>query len=264
MGNACGLLAGSPGPRAPPGATDLSSASGESMGQSEPRGEPFPEPPSPQWAADPRQAPPPCGGGAPVPAGAQPQLVAPGGVVHSRPQAAVVQGGCLPPAGFHPIGMVMSPGGVQGAAAAALGQAPVAADVPAGAADLGRGTGAAANTGLRPAAPERALSFASAEAQHRMQYAEAKVASLEQGVLAVQADWRAGRLQLIDARTQLAQLETQMKAVECKDIDDVQTGDLQSGKALVKGMRKDQLVRLERLFVAVEGLFKEFMHPPQH
>mmetsp|Transcript_16846 Transcript_16846/g.58787 ORF Transcript_16846/g.58787 Transcript_16846/m.58787 type:complete len:264 (-) Transcript_16846:76-867(-) len=263
MGNACGLLAGSPGPRAPPAATDLSSASGESLGLSEPRGEPFPEPPSQQWAADPRHPPPPQGS-VPLSAGAQPQLLAPGGVVYSRPQTAVVQGGGLPPAGFPPIGMVMSPGGMQGAAAGALGQAPVAAGVPVGADDLGRGTGAAANTGLRPAAPERALSFASAEAEHRMQYAEAKVASLEQGVLAVQADWRAGRLQLIDARTQLAQLETQMKAVECKDIDDVQTGDLQSGKALVKGMRKDQLVRLERLFVAVEGLFKELMHPPQH
>lgn len=105
---------------------------------------------------------------------------------------------------------------------------------------------------------DRSLSFPSAEAAGRLQTSEAKVAGFEREVDLVEQEWRGGFVAPGAARTRLAQLESAMKGVEARDIDDVQTGDLRSGKELVRAMRKNQLAHLETLFARVEGLFAEF------
>merc|ERR1719499_2948980 len=59
------------------------------------------------------------------------------------------------------------------------------------------------------------------------------------------------------AKTDLAQLETQAKCLETTGVDSVYTSELNSGKAEAKSEKKDQLARLEALFQRLEGLFKK-------
>jgi hypothetical protein len=56
-------------------------------------------------------------------------------------------------------------------------------------------------------------------------------------------------------KSELAQLETRAKQLETKGVDDVYTGELQSGKQLAKETKRDMLRRFEDLYLAMEDLF---------
>merc|ERR1712151_1214925 len=61
--------------------------------------------------------------------------------------------------------------------------------------------------------------------------------------------------ELADIKTELATMESQAKQLEGKGVDDVYTGELNSGKAEAKDQKKDMLRRLEVLFSRFEELF---------
>lgn len=105
--------------------------------------------------------------------------------------------------------------------------------------------------------PAGAFSFASAEAVARLAKTDVNVGSLESHVTTVEKQWRHGQIQTSEARSQLAAIEAQMKRIETAEIDDVQTGDLHSGKDHARSMKKAQLKSLEVLFERVEGVFNE-------
>merc|ERR1719440_962049 len=56
-------------------------------------------------------------------------------------------------------------------------------------------------------------------------------------------------------KSELSQLEAKSKQLEAKGIDDVYTGELQSGRHLAKHAKRDMLMRLELLFGKVEAVF---------
>lgn len=56
-------------------------------------------------------------------------------------------------------------------------------------------------------------------------------------------------------KAELAQLETKAKQLETKGIDDVYTGELQSGKQMAKHAKKDMLLRFEQLYTRVDDVF---------
>lgn len=56
-------------------------------------------------------------------------------------------------------------------------------------------------------------------------------------------------------RTTLAQLEAAANKLETKGVDSIYTSELRSGQVCAKEAKKAQIVRLEKLFVAIEDLF---------
>merc|ERR1712151_1317292 len=63
--------------------------------------------------------------------------------------------------------------------------------------------------------------------------------------------------ELADIKTELATMESQAKQLEGKGVDDVYTGELNSGKTDAKAQKKDMLRRLEALFQNFEAIFEE-------
>jgi hypothetical protein len=60
---------------------------------------------------------------------------------------------------------------------------------------------------------------------------------------------------LTSLKSELAQLETQAKKLETKGVDDVYTGELNSGKQMAKDAKRDMLRRFEHLFASIEDIF---------
>jgi len=56
-------------------------------------------------------------------------------------------------------------------------------------------------------------------------------------------------------KTELAQLESKTKQLEGRGVDDIYTGELNTGKQAAKGSKKDMLCRCEQLYSQVEGIF---------
>merc|ERR1712176_255854 len=100
------------------------------------------------------------------------------------------------------------------------------------------------------------MSFASKDAVERLAQTGVKVASLENAISAVESQWQLGQIQNGAAVTQLAHIESRLKRIEGDEIDDVQTGELQSGKDAAKGMKKTQLQKLEELFERIDSIMK--------
>eukprot|EP00930_Biecheleria_cincta_P029263 TRINITY_DN20367_c0_g1_i3.p1 TRINITY_DN20367_c0_g1~~TRINITY_DN20367_c0_g1_i3.p1 ORF type:complete len:253 (-),score=67.96 TRINITY_DN20367_c0_g1_i3:19-777(-) len=61
--------------------------------------------------------------------------------------------------------------------------------------------------------------------------------------------------ELASFKTELALLESKAKQLEGSGIDDIYTGDLQSGKQAAKDSKKDMLKRLETLFGRIDDTF---------
>ena len=62
------------------------------------------------------------------------------------------------------------------------------------------------------------------------------------------------------ARTELAQLEAEAHKLECQGVDNVYTGDLDSGKAEAKDLKKALLSRLETILERIE-IFRRLKMP---
>eukprot|EP00435_Cladocopium_sp_Y103_P001584 s2547_g1.t1 len=63
------------------------------------------------------------------------------------------------------------------------------------------------------------------------------------------------------ARTELAQLEAEAHKLECQGVDNVYTGDLDSGKAEAKDLKKALLARLETVLERIEETFRRLKMP---
>lgn len=95
------------------------------------------------------------------------------------------------------------------------------------------------------------------------QGALSQLAAVEAEVVAVEE--RVRELATLDAaseehrgriRTELAQLEATAHKIECQGVDNVYTGELESGKAEAKEFKRSLLARLEKIFEVVDETFK--------
>lgn len=64
------------------------------------------------------------------------------------------------------------------------------------------------------------------------------------------------KAELGSLKTELSQLESHAQRIEQQGVDDVYTGELQSGKQMAKNQKKEMLKRLETLFSEFESLFQ--------
>mmetsp|Transcript_55739 Transcript_55739/g.104889 ORF Transcript_55739/g.104889 Transcript_55739/m.104889 type:complete len:425 (+) Transcript_55739:88-1362(+) len=104
----------------------------------------------------------------------------------------------------------------------------------------------------------RCLSLHSEHALNLLSDTHEQLLQIEQSVaditLALQG--RVGLEQAMHLKSDLSQLEAKAKRLETKGIDDVYTGELNSGRQLAKDTKKDMLRRLEELFVIMEDAFR--------
>eukprot|EP00931_Biecheleriopsis_adriatica_P007546 TRINITY_DN108819_c0_g1_i1.p1 TRINITY_DN108819_c0_g1~~TRINITY_DN108819_c0_g1_i1.p1 ORF type:complete len:270 (+),score=66.74 TRINITY_DN108819_c0_g1_i1:41-850(+) len=90
-----------------------------------------------------------------------------------------------------------------------------------------------------------------------------QLAGVEAQVLAVEARVRElqelalEEAQRSQVQVELAQLEAQANKLECEGVDNVYTGELESGKAEAKDFKKSLLGRLEQIFALIEETFKQ-------
>eukprot|EP00913_Durusdinium_trenchii_P022285 g20938.t1 len=75
------------------------------------------------------------------------------------------------------------------------------------------------------------------------------------------SQWAASEEQRGQVRTELAQLEAQAHKLECQGVDSVYTGDLDSGKADAKDLKKALLGRLESVLEMIEQTFGRLKMP---
>jgi len=105
----------------------------------------------------------------------------------------------------------------------------------------------------------RGLSNISKEAIYALTSTEHKLMEIETRVGEIAKQVRTGpsHTELVGLRTELATLESHAKQLEGKEVDDVYTGDLHSGKQMAKNAKKDMLGRLEKMFSLMEETFAE-------
>eukprot|EP00929_Paragymnodinium_shiwhaense_P089040 TRINITY_DN49302_c0_g1_i1.p1 TRINITY_DN49302_c0_g1~~TRINITY_DN49302_c0_g1_i1.p1 ORF type:complete len:371 (+),score=83.11 TRINITY_DN49302_c0_g1_i1:91-1203(+) len=110
--------------------------------------------------------------------------------------------------------------------------------------------------GQPPTAPMgRAYSMASCDAMHRLQAVATALGRLEAAATSVEQRLQASVLDAVSARTQLAQIEAEAKQLEADGVDSVTSGELETGKADIKALKRSLLERLEALFNKLETLF---------
>mmetsp|Transcript_6173 Transcript_6173/g.17836 ORF Transcript_6173/g.17836 Transcript_6173/m.17836 type:complete len:136 (-) Transcript_6173:111-518(-) len=100
------------------------------------------------------------------------------------------------------------------------------------------------------------FSTASAEAVDKLACVNEELTGIEQRVRQILAELPTSQSPA-DLKTELAQLESKAKQLETTGIDDVYTGELNSGKQVAKQSKKDMLARLEVLFATVDETFKK-------
>lgn len=100
------------------------------------------------------------------------------------------------------------------------------------------------------------LSYSSSKAMHVLDTTNEELSCLETKVEHISSMLsNAGQSDICSLKSELAQLETRAKQLETKVIDDVYTGELQTGRQLAKDAKKDMLSRLERLFEKLDATF---------
>jgi len=107
----------------------------------------------------------------------------------------------------------------------------------------------------QPTRATRALSALSAEAIAGLRETAGELERLQGTTEEIAFQLDCGTVTAVQARTELAQVESQAKRLECERVDAVYTSELSSGKAEAKSEKKDQLAKLEALFQRLEGLF---------
>merc|ERR1712008_82025 len=108
----------------------------------------------------------------------------------------------------------------------------------------------------QPKRAARAFSLPSEEAVQALQGAGLELQDLEQIVQDVLTQFQNGSLTAGQARTALASVEARGQKLEAEGIDNVYTGELNSGKAQAKTEKKELLTRLEELFCRLEAAFQ--------
>mmetsp|Transcript_97003 Transcript_97003/g.274079 ORF Transcript_97003/g.274079 Transcript_97003/m.274079 type:complete len:127 (+) Transcript_97003:92-472(+) len=103
------------------------------------------------------------------------------------------------------------------------------------------------------------LSEISASALDQLSSVDEQLTSIEQRVKQIQDIVKKpqSKEELTSVKTELAQLESKAKQLETKGVDEVYTGELNSGKQVAKATKKDMLRRLEMLFTLVESIFAD-------
>lgn len=106
-------------------------------------------------------------------------------------------------------------------------------------------------------AGQRLYSVPSQDALLQLATVDASVSAIEKRVaeintLSQREEEPAGPL-----RTELANLEARAHKIECQGVDNIYTGDLSSGKAEAKEMKKSLLIRLEKLFQLIDATFAQ-------
>jgi len=104
----------------------------------------------------------------------------------------------------------------------------------------------------------RLYSVRSEEALHQLGEIEGRLVFIENRVLEIAALVRNGidASSLTKVKTELAFLEAEANKLESKGVDNVYTSELNSGKIPAKETKKEQLRRLEALFVQIEDVFQ--------
>ena len=88
----------------------------------------------------------------------------------------------------------------------------------------------------------------------RLTALEQELSDLEERVLAIGNEVASGDIR---KKTELAQVESKLKQLEATGVDDIYTGDLDSGKQTAKAVKKDMLRRFEILFHKIDDIFAE-------
>lgn len=104
------------------------------------------------------------------------------------------------------------------------------------------------------AIPSGRLSKVSNDALVRLATLDQELSGFEERVLAISAQVAAGDA---SSKSELAQIESKLKQMETTGVDDVYTGDLESGKQMAKAAKKDMLRRFEVLFEKIDAIFAE-------
>eukprot|EP00930_Biecheleria_cincta_P029262 TRINITY_DN20367_c0_g1_i2.p1 TRINITY_DN20367_c0_g1~~TRINITY_DN20367_c0_g1_i2.p1 ORF type:complete len:150 (-),score=39.98 TRINITY_DN20367_c0_g1_i2:19-468(-) len=118
-----------------------------------------------------------------------------------------------------------------------------------GSTTAGRAAAYAKNTNAR-------MSMASEESLGKLGQTNKELQTIELRVEAISSGLRtASKEELASFKTELALLESKAKQLEGSGIDDIYTGDLQSGKQAAKDSKKDMLKRLETLFGRIDDTF---------
>lgn len=110
----------------------------------------------------------------------------------------------------------------------------------------------------RPPRPHRTMSYLSQEAIDGLFKTGEEVTSLEERAQDVNRRFDSGELTSAQAVSELAQVEAAANKVECKGIDSIYTGELNTGKDEAKALKKDQNKRLDSLHTKFEELFRKF------
>mmetsp|Transcript_888 Transcript_888/g.1672 ORF Transcript_888/g.1672 Transcript_888/m.1672 type:complete len:119 (-) Transcript_888:137-493(-) len=108
--------------------------------------------------------------------------------------------------------------------------------------------------------PERTVSIyslPSREAVQALHRVELEVQDLEETLVDVMMQFDGRSLTPGQARTALSNVEARAQKLEVEGIDNVYTGELNSGKAQAKSDKKDLLKRLEDLYSVLEKSFRE-------
>lgn len=100
------------------------------------------------------------------------------------------------------------------------------------------------------------MSLLSQEAIDRMDASSAEISHLEQRAEDIARQLQHRQITAGQARTALAQVESAAHKVETEKVDAVYTSELNSGKAMVKSEKKEQLARLERFFERLDVIFQ--------
>jgi len=107
-------------------------------------------------------------------------------------------------------------------------------------------------------APCRAMSVRSQEAMSALTVLEARLKQIENRVAELDKLVRGPNLPLnvlAKAKTELALIEADAHKLESSGVDNIYTGELESGKASAKETKKEQLRRLEVLFSFIDEVF---------
>eukprot|EP00929_Paragymnodinium_shiwhaense_P112304 TRINITY_DN80565_c0_g1_i1.p1 TRINITY_DN80565_c0_g1~~TRINITY_DN80565_c0_g1_i1.p1 ORF type:complete len:133 (+),score=50.64 TRINITY_DN80565_c0_g1_i1:91-489(+) len=110
-------------------------------------------------------------------------------------------------------------------------------------------------SGARYSMPSEQALGSLASTEQQLESIESRVAEIDKLVCAAVRGGSGDAAQLSELKTELAQLESSAKQLETKGVDDVYTGELNSGKAEAKASKKDMLHRLEGLFSRCEEIF---------
>merc|ERR1719409_1283088 len=101
------------------------------------------------------------------------------------------------------------------------------------------------------------FSFISETALTSLASTEGRLAAIEGRVAEIgQLAGQAVEGQVGELKAELAQLESEAKQLETTGVDEVYTGELNSGKTLAKATKKGMLQRLEALFSQCDEIFQ--------